>query len=130
MILALCLAWLSDTGGYFAGRFFGKHKLYEAVSPKKTIEGAIGGLVGATIGAVIGSLLVPARVASRSPTPSRSRSSEPRSGRPAISSESLLKRSVGVKDSGGILPGHGGILDRIDATMFTGSTVYLYLLWR
>src|SRR5262249_39264689 len=52
VVLALMLAWLSDTGGYFAGRFLGKHKLYEAVSPKKTVEGAIGGLAGGVAGAM------------------------------------------------------------------------------
>lgn len=128
VILALCLSWLSDTGGYFAGRFFGKRKLYEAVSPKKTVEGAIGGLVGATIGAVIGSVwylkdrlplghAIPLAVVAAA------------LGQAGDLSESLLKRSVGVKDSGGILPGHGGILDRIDALMLTSSSVYLYIIW-
>ena len=129
VILALCLSWLSDTGGYFAGRFFGKHKLYEAVSPKKTIEGAIGGLLGGVLGAVVGSVwylkgqlplthAVPLALIATA------------LGQAGDLSESLLKRSVGVKDSGGILPGHGGILDRVDAVMLTSSSVYLYLLWR
>ena len=129
VILALMLAWFADTGGYFAGRFFGKHKLYEAVSPKKTIEGALGGLLGALGGAMWavfgycrGSLplvdgVVLAIVGGAL-------------GQAGDLAESLLKRSTGVKDSGGILPGHGGILDRIDALMFTATTVYLYLLWR
>jgi len=129
VILSLCLSWLSDTGGYFAGRFFGKHKLYEAVSPKKTIEGAIGGLLGATLGAVIGSLwYLKGRLLLTHAIPLALVGAA--LGQAGDLSESLLKRSVGVKDSGGILPGHGGILDRIDATVLTGSTVYLYLLWR
>lgn len=127
VVFALVLSWLSDTGAYFAGRSFGKHKLAEKISPKKTVEGAIGGVVTATAGAVgahfivldalpirdavilgiIGSLL----------------------GIFGDLGESVLKRSVGVKDSGGIVPGHGGILDRVDATMITAPIVLLYLVW-
>ena len=129
VILALMLSWFSDTGGYFAGRFLGKHKLYEAVSPKKTIEGAIGGLLGSMLGATWASLqylsgrlplwhALPLAVVGGA------------LGQAGDLAESLLKRSTGVKDSGAVLPGHGGILDRIDALMFTSTTVYLYLLWR
>jgi len=127
VVLALVLSWLSDTGGYFAGRTFGKHKLAERISPKKTVEGAIGGVATATAGAVachfiildalpirdavllgvVGSLL----------------------GIFGDLGESVLKRSVGVKDSGGIVPGHGGVLDRVDATMITAPVVLLYLVW-
>jgi phosphatidate cytidylyltransferase len=129
VVLALMLSWFGDTGGYFAGRFLGKAKLYEAVSPKKTRAGAVGGLLGSVLGAVWGSLhflkgdlplahAVPLAIVAGA------------LGQAGDLAESLLKRSVGVKDSGGILPGHGGILDRIDALMFTASTVFLYLIWR
>lgn len=127
VVLALTLAWLSDTGAYFAGRFLGKHKLYEAVSPKKTVEGALGGLAGSVIGAVvIHFALLPslplvhaillALVAGAC-------------GQAGDLGESLIKRSFGVKDSGGIVPGHGGILDRVDALLVTGTFTYLYVLW-
>ncbi len=129
VVLALMLSWFGDTGGYFAGRYLGKAKLYEAVSPKKTIAGAIGGLAGSLIGALCASLgylrahlplshaIVLAIVGGAL-------------GQAGDLAESLLKRSVRVKDSGGILPGHGGILDRVDALMFTSAAVYLYVLWR
>jgi phosphatidate cytidylyltransferase len=127
VVLALMLSWFSDTGAYFAGRFFGKHKLYKAVSPKKTVEGAFGGLAFAMIGALLAHFvflrslplypgLVLAVVAGGL-------------GQAGDLGESLLKRSVGVKDSGGIVPGHGGILDRVDALLVTASITYLYVLW-
>ena len=125
VLLMLLIAWFGDTGGYFGGRFFGKTKLYEAVSPKKTWAGAIGGMLGSVLAVVLlkevhlhqltwidvvligvpGSIL----------------------GQMGDLAESLLKRSVGVKDSGALLPGHGGMLDRIDAVLFIAPYVYLYL---
>jgi phosphatidate cytidylyltransferase len=127
VILSLVLSWFSDTGAYFAGRFLGKHKLYEAVSPKKTVEGAIGGLVAAVLGAVVGHFfylrslpldhaIILAVVAGSL-------------GQAGDLGESMLKRSFGVKDSGGIVPGHGGILDRIDALIVTSAFAYVYILW-
>lgn len=127
VVLALSLAWASDTGAYFAGRFLGKHKLYEAVSPKKTVEGALGGLAASLLSAVVAHFwflpelplaegLVLAAVAGAL-------------GQAGDLGESLLKRSFGVKDSGGIVPGHGGILDRVDALLLTGTMTYLYVRW-
>lgn len=127
VLLALMLAWLSDTGGYFAGRFLGKRKLYEAVSPKKTIEGAIGGLAGSVLGALLASFVyltsLPVVHAVALGLVGGAL------GQLGDLGESLIKRSVGVKDSGGIVPGHGGILDRVDALFITATICFLYVLF-
>lgn len=126
VVLVLIIAWVGDTGAYFAGRFLGKAKLYEAVSPKKTWAGAWGGLAGSIAGAAALKLahadwlawfdvVVLATVGGVL-------------GQLGDLAESLLKRSVGVKDSGALLPGHGGLLDRVDAVLFIAPFVYVYLL--
>ncbi len=128
VVLTLALAWISDTGGYFAGRAFGKHKLYERVSPKKTVEGAVGGVV-ATVAFVVGMRFVVLQAVSiRDAVILGALGSA--LGMLGDLGESLIKRSVGVKDSGGIVPGHGGILDRIDAVLITAPLVLIYLLWQ
>ena len=127
VVLTIMFAWFADTGGYFAGRFLGRHKLYEAVSPKKTVEGAIGGLGGSVFGALLAHFwflpslslvhgIVLALVAGAL-------------GQAGDLGESLLKRSTGVKDSGAIVPGHGGILDRVDALLVTSAVTFLYSIW-
>lgn len=125
--LAMWCAWASDTGAYFAGRYFGKHKLYPRVSPSKTIEGSIGGLLASLSGGIaahygfLPSLpLVDAIVLSLVAGAL---------GQMGDLVESLVKRSTGVKDSGSILPGHGGLLDRVDALMFTATACLIYSLW-
>jgi phosphatidate cytidylyltransferase len=121
------LAWFGDTGGYFAGRFLGKHKLYPAVSPKKTVEGSLGGLAGSVVGALWASFgyLPSLPVAHAVPLAIVAGAL----GQAGDLGESLIKRSTGVKDSGQIVPGHGGILDRVDALIVTSSVVFLYTLW-
>jgi phosphatidate cytidylyltransferase len=128
VVMALMFAWFADTGGFFVGRRFGRHKLYEAVSPKKTVEGFVGAILGAVLGALLAHFwylrsipLVDAIVLAIAAGVA---------GQVGDLGESLLKRSTGVKDSGGILPGHGGILDRIDALFVTSALVYLYVQWR
>ena len=127
VVLCLVLSWMSDTGGYFAGRAFGKHKLYEAVSPKKTVEGAIGGVVAVILSALVTRFLVLESLSIRDAVILGAVGSV--AGMFGDLGESLLKRSVGVKDSGGIVPGHGGMLDRVDATLVTAPIVLLYLVW-
>ncbi|MFO0669081.1 MAG: phosphatidate cytidylyltransferase [Polyangiaceae bacterium] len=127
VVLSLLLAWFADTGGYFAGRFLGKHKLYEAVSPKKTVEGAIGGLAAAVLGALLASFwFLPSLPVMHGVVLAIVGGAAGQAGDLA---ESLLKRSTGVKDSGAILPGHGGILDRVDALLVTSTVTFLYVLW-
>ncbi len=125
VLLAMWIAWSSDTGAYFAGRFFGRHKLAPRVSPAKTIEGAVGGWVASLTGAVAAhywfmpslplvNALALAAIANVF-------------GQAGDLVESLVKRSTGVKDSGNILPGHGGMLDRVDALMFTATACWVYI---
>ncbi len=127
VVFSLVLAWMGDTGGYFAGRAFGKNKLYERVSPKKTVEGAIGGVLSTVAGALIARVVLLPSLPIRDVVVLAVVGSV--LGMMGDLGESLLKRSTGVKDSGGIVPGHGGILDRIDAVMITAPLVLLYLVW-
>jgi phosphatidate cytidylyltransferase len=124
VLMSFMFAWFADTGGYFAGRFLGKHKLYEAVSPKKTVEGFVGGLGGAVIGALAASLGYLREVPLWHSIPLALFAGA--LGAAGDLGESLIKRSMGVKDSGAIVPGHGGILDRVDALIFTSAAVYAY----
>jgi phosphatidate cytidylyltransferase len=124
-VLSMLFAFWSDTGGYFAGRAYGKHKLYEAVSPKKTIEGSIGGIGGALLGAMVAHFWflkqLPLVHAIGLAIVSGA------AGQAGDLCESVVKRSTGVKDSGTILPGHGGILDRVDALLFSTVVVWAYV---
>jgi phosphatidate cytidylyltransferase len=125
VLLVVFSTWACDTGAFFVGRAFGRHKLAPAISPGKNVEGAAGGLVFAVIVALgLGTLLL--RLA------------------PGLAGvlglmvgvlapvgdlcESALKRELGVKDFGGLLPGHGGVLDRFDSLLFTAPVVYYVLL--
>ncbi len=127
VVVAIMFAWFADTGGYFAGRFLGRRKLYEAVSPKKTVEGAIGGLAGSVLGAVLAHFWFLPSLSLEHGIPLAIVASV--LGQAGDLGESVLKRSTGVKDSGAIVPGHGGILDRVDALMLTSAVTYLYTLW-
>jgi phosphatidate cytidylyltransferase len=126
LMYGLMLNWVGDTGAYFIGRKFGRHKLAPRVSPNKSWEGAIASvltsvLVGAayllkfvpdvTIVHAIGVTVI-ANIA----------------GQLGDLAESAMKRGAGVKDSGTILPGHGGFLDRVDSTLFALPAIYGYLL--
>jgi phosphatidate cytidylyltransferase len=120
----LVILWLNDTGAYFVGSMVGKHKLFERISPGKTWEGSAGGAVFALLTAwgisfvfkqldvkqwMLLALLIVI------------------SGTLGDLIESMLKRSLGIKDSGSILPGHGGLLDRFDAVLLSAPFVFVYL---
>ena len=120
--------WASDIGAYYVGTAYGKHRLYEKISPKKSVEGLLGGAAASMVVALIckfwfvsslhwfEALLVGLGLAIV--------------GTVGDLAESLLKRSVGVKDSGTIIPGHGGILDRLDSIMFAAPALFYYLRMR
>ncbi len=127
VFMCLTFAWLADTGGYFFGRFLGKRKLYEAVSPKKTRAGFVGALLGAELGGLLGHFLYLRSIPLAHVVPLALLAGA--LGQCGDLVESLLKRSTGIKDSGSIVPGHGGMLDRIDALIIVAPIVYLYTLW-
>jgi phosphatidate cytidylyltransferase len=121
ILIAVVGPWISDSGAYFAGRFFGRNLLFPSLSPKKTIEGGVGGLLltllivapvayllldfGSAKALIIGAVV---SLASQC----------------GDLFESSLKRILDVKDLGNFLPGHGGVLDRVDSLLFTAPAVY------
>lgn len=127
VLFAILATFAADTAAFFIGRAWGRHPLASAISPGKTWEGAIGGFLGAIAAASILAAILP--------------------GIPVVwhiallgaligvfaqigdLSESMLKRSAGVKDSGRLIPGHGGLLDRLDSILFTVIVVYYYVLF-
>ncbi|MBM4355241.1 MAG: hypothetical protein FJ109_15895 [Deltaproteobacteria bacterium] len=127
LIMLFAVVWLGDSGAYFGGKLLGRHKLHPLVSPKKTLEGSFFGLLASVGGAflihhVCGSpLSVPMLLAAGIGGGMAEQVGD--------LCESVLKRSAGVKDSGALLPGHGGMLDRIDGLLFAAPVVYgLYLI--
>jgi phosphatidate cytidylyltransferase len=122
LLFVLIVVWVGDTAAYFVGRSFGVHKLAPAISPGKTWEGALGNLLGSVLGgwlfayvtdAPVRLMLGAAVVASIA-------------GQVGDLLESVYKRAAEVKDSGTLLPGHGGVLDRIDALIFAAPAVWVY----
>ncbi len=125
LMFALVTTWVGDTAAYFVGRAIGKHKLAPVLSPKKTWEGSIASILGALIVAFgfskwinvpLMHLLAMALVGNVA-------------GQAGDLLESAYKRSAGVKDSGTLLPGHGGVLDRIDALILAIPVVWYYWIW-
>lgn len=124
IFLLLVIVMSGDTAAFYVGSSFGKRKLYPLVSPKKSVEGMVGGLAGS----VAGSFLAKATFFSHL-TPLDCIATACLAGllgQLGDLFESLLKRSFGVKDSGGIFPGHGGMLDRLDSVLFAAPTLYVY----
>lgn len=125
LVTVFAAVWAADTFAYFAGRAFGRHPLFPRVSPKKTWEGAAGGLLGAlALVALMKTLALPEMTWADVAALGIICGGISQLGDLA---ESLLKRSVGVKDSGRFLPGHGGVLDRLDAMLVAVPLAALYL---
>ena len=139
ILLILCFAWGGDTCAYFAGRAFGKHKLCPVVSPKKTVEGAIGGVLGTMVFGVVATLIY-SIAANRMEAFTRSNIGVSMYVIIALLGciaavlgiygdlfASVVKRQCGIKDYGTIFPGHGGILDRFDSVMFIAPFVTMVI---
>jgi phosphatidate cytidylyltransferase len=116
LLLALLVIWATDTGAYFVGRYFGRRKLSPRISPNKTVEGLFGGILAALAVALVGA---PLAGASTAQLPAVALVVLATVGFSVVGDlyESLLKRHVGAKDSGDLIPGHGGVLDRIDSVL-------------
>ena len=126
IFFVLLITWLADTGGFVVGLSFGRHALAPTLSPKKTIEGLFGGVLFSLLGAIISHLgfipffslwecaILGVGIALI--------------GALGDLGESAIKRSVHVKDSGTIIPGHGGVLDRVDSLLLTGPGLYYYVI--
>ena len=129
MILMFIAAWSCDTGAYFTGYFFGKHKMAPEISPKKTIEGAIGGIITSVVVMVAACLVFGAvteftantlLIALLTPILSFA-------GMMGDLVASYIKRASGIKDYGNIMPGHGGVIDRFDSVMMIAPIMYVLL---
>jgi len=125
IFLLLIIVMSGDTAAFYVGSSFGKTKLYPLVSPKKSVEGMFGGLAGSVAGTFLAKAaffpnLTPVDCIATALLVGLL-------GQLGDLFESLLKRSFGVKDSGGIFPGHGGMLDRLDSVLFAAPTLYVYV---
>ncbi|MDD5285884.1 MAG: phosphatidate cytidylyltransferase [Desulfuromonadaceae bacterium] len=127
LIVIMLIVMTNDSAAYYIGSRFGKNRLYPLVSPKKSIEGALGGVLGSICGTLLAKFtffqqltftdaLVTAVVIGML-------------GQLGDLFESMLKRSFGVKDSGTIFPGHGGVLDRLDSILFAAPATYYYVVY-
>lgn len=130
IFLILGFAWGGDSAAYFAGRAFGKHKLAPVVSPKKTVEGAVGGVVGGAVLVLIAAVIMNRTLDLGMPLWSAVVLGAVGAvlGEIGDLSFSVIKRQTGIKDYGHIFPGHGGVLDRFDSVLFVAP--FAELLFR
>lgn len=130
IVIAFVLAFLSDTGAYFAGMAFGSHKLAPVLSPKKTIEGVLGGIIAAIVGMLVYGLIMQFVFKFRVNFLFAVLYGILGSGISVFGdlSFSVMKRQTGIKDYGNLIPGHGGILDRFDSVMYVAPLVEMLLL--
>uniref|UniRef100_UPI00047188FB phosphatidate cytidylyltransferase n=1 Tax=Paenibacillus zanthoxyli TaxID=369399 RepID=UPI00047188FB len=125
-LLLLCCIWSSDAGAYFVGRALGRTKLWPAISPNKTVEGAVGGIVIAMVIALIFALISPDLLSFGRALVIGLASAVV--GQLGDLVQSAYKRAYGIKDSGTLLPGHGGILDRCDSWIIVFPFVHIMML--
>jgi len=125
LLFAMAINWVGDTGAYYVGKNIGMHKLADRISPGKSWEGAVASVVVAIVFGVayIHHFFPQMSLVEAMALPLLANIS----GQIGDLAESALKRGAGVKDSGTLLPGHGGMLDRVDSTLFTMPVVYVYL---
>ena len=127
IFFVLAVVFAGDTGAFYAGRLLGRHKLYPGISPGKTWEGSVGGLVASVLAALPFFLFT--RI-SESVLPLIGLAAcLAVAGQVGDLAESMMKRVHGVKDSGKTLPGHGGVLDRIDGLLFAIPVLHVFLTW-
>lgn len=125
LIFTLTATWATDTAAYFVGMAFGRRRIAPALSPKKTLEGAVGGFAGSILVAGVFSYIYTFLPMSKVLLLGLSLGAAAQVGDLL---ESAFKRQAGVKDSSALIPGHGGILDRIDSALFTAPLVYYFVL--
>ncbi len=126
VLLVLLVTFASDTGAYAVGKLLGRHRLAPSISPSKTIEGAVGGVLAAAVVAILlraalGGHLRMAALALGVAVSVAAQLGD--------LGESALKRRLNIKDAGWLLPGHGGLLDRLDSLLFAGAMVYYAVQW-
>jgi phosphatidate cytidylyltransferase len=125
IVVLLGILWIGDAAAYYGGSYLGRHPLAPRISPRKTVEGAFAGLIGSVIAGVI----LGAWVAEASSAPLVSASiATAGAGQLGDLVESAMKRSAGVKDSSELLPGHGGLLDRLDGLLFAAPVYYWFFM--
>lgn len=127
LLVLMLIVMTNDSAAYYTGSAFGKHRLYPLVSPKKSIEGSLGGLAGSIIGTLVAKFSFFPQLGFRDALVTALFIGA--LGQAGDLFESLLKRSFGVKDSGAIIPGHGGVLDRLDSILFAAPALYYYVIY-
>lgn len=126
LFLVLAITWIQDSAAYFVGRSLGRHPMAPILSPKKTWEGFAGGMAASILTALAAVLIMGLPISY--PAAALIGAVAGIAGPVGDLGESLMKRQIGVKDSGSLIPGHGGILDRMDSLLFTGPVVYYGVL--